>query len=59
LDPKWKWVAMIDRLSGSDITKHDLVYDRNWIECLNLISYWHERDFVIEEHNKKLRKRNA
>jgi hypothetical protein len=50
---------MIDRLSGSDITKHDLVYERNWIECLNLISYWQERDFVIEEHNKKLRKRNA
>lgn len=50
---------MIDRLSGSDITKHDLVYDRNWMECLNLLSYWHERDFVIEEHNKKLRKRNG
>lgn len=52
LDPKWKWMAMIDRLSNGDITKHDEVYDRNYIECLNLISYWTERDRIIEENNK-------
>jgi hypothetical protein len=34
------WIAMVDRLSGGDITKHDLVYERNYIECLNLLSYW-------------------
>lgn len=37
---------MIDRLSGGDITKHDLVYNRNWRECLYLMSYWAERDKV-------------
>jgi hypothetical protein len=43
---------MVDRLSIGDITKHDDVYDRNYIECLNLLSYWTERDRYIEENNK-------
>lgn len=42
----YKWIAMIDRLSGGDITKHDLIYDRNWRECLYLMSYWAERDKI-------------
>lgn len=37
---------MIDRLAGGDITKHDLVYERNWREILYLLSYWAERDKV-------------
>jgi hypothetical protein len=39
---------MIDRLSNGDITKHDEVYKRNYIECLNLLSYWYERDKFFE-----------
>jgi len=41
---RYKWIAMIDRLSGGDITKHDEVYDRNYIETLNLLAYWKFRD---------------
>jgi hypothetical protein len=41
---KYAWIAFIDRLSGGDITKHDLIYERNYIECLNLLSYWKSRD---------------
>lgn len=52
MDPKWKWIAMVDRLSAGDITKHDLIYERNYIECLNLLSYWKEKDDYIEEINK-------
>ncbi len=53
LDGRWGWMSMIDRLSGSDITKHDLIYDRNYIECLNLLSYWHEKDAYMDEMNKQ------
>ena len=51
LDSRWGWVAMVDRLSNGDITKHDLVYERNYIECLNILSYWHERDKYMEQMN--------
>jgi len=46
---------MIDRLSDGDITKHDQIYERNYIECLNLLSYWKERDSWLkqqEEHQR-------
>ena len=44
---------MVDRLAGGDITKHDLIYERNYIECLNLLSYWKQRDRFIEDQNKR------
>lgn len=44
---------MIDRLSMGDITKHDLVYDRNYIESLNLLSFWHQRDKYQEQLRKQ------
>jgi hypothetical protein len=53
LDDRWGWMSMVDRLSNSDITKHDLIYDRNYIECLNLLSYWKEKDEYMEEMNKQ------
>ena len=49
---KYKWVAFMDRLSGGDITKHDEVYERNYIECLNLLSNWKFRDNAQELANK-------
>lgn len=35
---------MIERLAGHDITKFDEVCDKNFISCLNLLSYWKEKD---------------
>lgn len=51
IDSRWGWISMVDRLSNGDITKHDLIYDRNYIECLNILSYWHERDKYMEQMN--------
>lgn len=51
MNSKWGWVSMIDRLSNGDITKHDAIYERNYIECLNILSYWHERDKYMEQMN--------
>ena len=44
---------MIDRLSSGDITKHDAVYERNYIESLNLLSFWHARDKYQEQLRKQ------
>lgn len=52
IDKRWGWLAMVDRLSNSDITKHDEIYKRNYIECLNLLSYWHEKDKYFEQQNE-------
>lgn len=46
------WIGMVDRLSKGDITKHKKVYKTNYIECLNVLSYWHHRDRYIDQINK-------
>jgi hypothetical protein len=51
MDNRWGWVSMMDRLSNGDITKHDAIYERNYIECLNILSYWHEKDRYMEQMN--------
>lgn len=51
MDNRWGWISMIDRLSNGDITKHDAIYERNYIECLNLLSFYHERDRYMEQMN--------
>lgn len=51
IDERWGWISMVDRLSNGDITKHDDIYERNYIECLNLLSYWHEKDKYMEQLN--------
>jgi hypothetical protein len=49
---------MMDRLSNGDITKHEAIYNLNYIECLNLYAYWHQRDRVNEHMNKKYKQQN-
>lgn len=53
---RWSWFAMIDKLSLGDITKHDQVCEQNFVSCLNLLSYWKERDAEqkrMEDNNKQ------
>lgn len=54
IDERYTWVSMVDRLSGGDITKHDKVYEMNYIACLNLLSFWRERDNYQEQQNKQM-----
>ena len=35
-----KWISIIDKLSGGDITKHEEIYKTNYIHSLNMLSYW-------------------
>jgi len=55
---KYGWLALIDRLSNGDITRHDAVYDMNYVYCLNVLGYWYERDKVIEQENKRAELKN-
>lgn len=41
---KYRWISFLDRLTGGDITKTDEVLKRNYIETLNLLSFWKVRD---------------
>ena len=52
------WIGMVDRLSSGDITKHDKIYRTNYIECLNLMAYWHHRDKYVEQVNKAVARKN-
>ena len=52
------WIGMVDRLSSGDITKHKEVYATNYLECLNLMAYWHHRDKYIENVNKANARKN-
>lgn len=51
MDSKWGWISMVDRLSNADITKHEEIYKLNYIQCLNLLSYWKEKDDYMNEMN--------
>jgi len=53
LDSRWNWFALVERLAGGDITKFDEIYEKNYIECLNLISYWKEKDHYVDSINKR------
>jgi hypothetical protein len=45
---------MLMRLASDDITKLDEVYERTYIECLNILSYFKVRDEYQEEVNKRI-----
>lgn len=53
---KWAYIAMIDKLSNGDITKHNEVYELNFIYCLNNLGYMRDRDEYINEMNKRAQK---
>lgn len=41
------------RLANDDITKLDSIYEMNYIGCLNVLAYWHEKDLYMEGVNRK------
>ena len=48
----FNWIAFVDRLSGGDITKDEIIYKMNYSECLMRMSYWHEKDKYTERMNR-------
>lgn len=54
---KWKWMDIIEKLAKGDITKFNEVSKQNLISCFNLLSYWKERDDLLEEMRKAKQKK--
>lgn len=54
---RWSWFGLIEKLAGGDVTKFETVTKQPAILCLNLLSYWQERDKKIEKINKEREKR--
>lgn len=50
---RWSWFAMIEKLAQGDVTKFDSIYRVNFITCLNMLSYWAERDRELARLQKK------
>lgn len=55
---KWAFISMVDRLSNGDITKHNEIYEQNFIYCLNILGFWHDRDAYMDQINKRLEMKN-
>ena len=51
---RWVWLGCIDKLAQGDITKFDAVCNQNFIACLNLLSYWLEKEKRIERMQEQL-----
>lgn len=39
-----KWLTIIDKLAMGDITKHNQIYDINYINALNMLAHWKATD---------------
>jgi len=52
---RWSWFAVIEKLSQGDITRFDQVTEQNFISCLNLLSYWKEKDEMEEKIRKQIK----
>lgn len=44
---EYSYIAMIDRLSDGDVTKHEEIYKMNWRSILYIMSYWAVKDKVM------------
>lgn len=44
IDQQYNWLSLILRLADDDVTKVDIVCEREYLECLNILGYWHQRD---------------
>lgn len=52
MDPEWAFVAMVDRLSGGDITKDEDILKMDYIYLLTRLLYWKDKDDWTEKMNK-------
>ena len=51
---RWMWLGCLEKLAQGDITKFDAVSNQNFIACLNLLSYWLEKDKRIAKIQEQL-----
>ena len=47
-----KWLTIVDKLAKGDITKHNEVYNINYIHALNMLAHWKEIDRQKNDNTK-------
>lgn len=52
---KWQWHLMVDKLVKELNLKPIEVYEMNYIDCLNWLSLYHQKDKAMEQQNKKIK----
>ena len=45
-------LSMVDELSGYDVTKHEYIFNMNYINCLNILWMRKIKNGVVEERQK-------
>jgi len=50
---KWQWMLMIDKLVKELNLTPDMIYEMKYIDCLNWLSMYSERDKYKEQLQKK------
>lgn len=50
---KWQWHLMVDKLVKELNLSPEVVYKMNYIDCLNWLSLYHERDKYIDQVNRQ------
>lgn len=53
MDDRWRWYSIVEKLAGGDITKFDEIYKQSYINCLNLLSYWKEKNDYEESVRRR------
>lgn len=53
MDDRWAWMQIVYRLMEKMSYTEDQVYDMNFISMCNWLSFFKERDDIVEEMSSK------
>jgi hypothetical protein len=53
MDDRWRWYSIVERLAEGDIRRFDEIYKQSYINCLNLLSYWKEKNDYEESVRRR------
>lgn len=53
MDNRWQWTALVDRIVQKHFISPDQVYEMNFIDFCNWLSYYKEQDEYIQAIQNK------
>jgi hypothetical protein len=53
---KWQWMLMVDKIVKEQNRTPDEVYEMNYLDCLNWLSLYKEKEKYIEQIQKQNKK---
>ena len=58
LDPIYTYLSIVDRFADGDITKYEEIQEREYLECLSILTYWTARDDKLKKEQALADARN-